>query len=109
MKLSELIKVLDASEVCVYEDADITNGYCGDFLSNVMGKAPSSCCWFTVMANVNVAAVAVLAEAKAVVLCEGVSPSPELVERAKNEGINLIKTDNDVFNCVLKLAPWFLG
>ena len=88
-------------KVVVPSDGEIKAFYAGDFLSRVMGKAPADCAWFTVMANVNVAGVAVLAEVRAVVLCEGVAPDPLLTEKLRNEGIGLITTELPVFEgCV---------
>lgn len=84
--------VLDAA-------GDIQSFYAGDFLSRVMGRAPAGSAWFTVMANVNVAGVAVLAEVRAVVLCEGVQPDALLTDKLKDEGIGLITTDRPVYEC----------
>lgn len=83
--------------ILVPADGEIEAFYAGDFLSRVMGRAPAGCAWFTVMANVNVAGVAVLAEVRAVVLCEDVSPDPLLVEKLKSEGIGLVATACPVF------------
>ena len=80
-------------------DADVKAFYAGDFLSRVMGKAPSDSVWITVMGNVNVAGVAVLAEIKTVVVCEGVVPAPQLVEKCKEENIALVTTDKGVYEC----------
>ena len=40
-----------------------------------------------------------LAEIKTVVVCEGVSPMPQLVEKCEQEGIALITTDKGVYEC----------
>ncbi|NLZ24937.1 MAG: hypothetical protein GX891_00530 [Clostridiales bacterium] len=101
MKVLDAIKKIEADIVNLSDgDREIITGYCGDFLSFVMGKAPQDCCWFTVMTNINVCAVATLADVSLVVLCEGVAPSPELVEKCKTQGVNLAKTKHDVFEAV---------
>lgn len=71
--------------------------YAGDFLSHVMGRAEEDSAWFTVMNNVNVAGVAVLADVSAVVLCEGIQPDDQLRAKAAARSINLIVTDMTVF------------
>ena len=71
-------------------DAEIKNGYCGDFLSNVISRAPDACAWLTVMNNVNVAAVATLVDCACVVLCEGVAPD-------ETQNINLLGCSKDVY------------
>ncbi len=103
MKTKTIIEKLNAKVVNFCNDTEINSGYCGDFLSFVMGKAPTGCCWFTVMNNINVAGVATLADIGVVVLCEGVSADLRLKERAERENINIIETEYDVFNAVLKV------
>jgi hypothetical protein len=91
-------------EIAVDSDFDAKEFYVGDFLSRVMGKAPSNSVWITVMSNVNVAGVAVLAEIKIVVLCEGVVPAPQLVDRCREENIALVTTDKGAYECCRLLA-----
>ena len=85
---------------------EIACGYCGDFLSNVMGKAPADCAWFTVMSNVNVCAVATLTDCAVVVLCEGTEPDPVLLERAQQNEVNVIITALPVYEAAVKLNEY---
>ena len=58
MKLSELKTKLCARVLYMPDpEREADGGYCGDFLSFVMQRAPENSVWFTVMTNVNVAAV----------------------------------------------------
>lgn len=98
MTVNELAKELNA-KVFVPVEAEISSYYAGDFLSRVMGRAPSRCAWFTVMANVNVAGVATLADIACVVLCEGVAPDERLTEKCREEGIALLGSDMGVYEC----------
>ncbi len=75
----------------------VRGGYCGDLLSWVMGRAPRDGAWITIMSNVNVAAVAVLADLSCVILAEGVTPDGALLERVKEENIALLQTSGPVF------------
>ncbi len=103
MKISEIIANLNANVVCVTdENKEVVGGYCGDFLSVVMGKAPADSAWFTIMNNQNVAAVASLTEVGLVILCEGTEPDALLLRKAESIGIDLITTDYPVFEAVLK-------
>ena len=107
MKLTELATLLDAEIVNTGDtDKEIRGGYAGDFLSFVMSRAPSDSAWFTVMSNVNVAAVAYMSEVGCVVLCEGVTPEQALIERCKKESINLLKTALDIYGAAAKLAVY---
>ena len=100
MTVQELAEKV-GGKIIVNTDADVAQYYAGDFLSRVMGNAPSGCAWFTVMANLNVAGVAGLAQIAVIVLCEGVEPADGLVDRCKEEGIALITTDRPLFDsCV---------
>jgi len=78
---------------------DVKAYYAGDFLSRVMGKAPSDSAWITVMNNINVAGVAVLAEIKIIVICEGAVPAPPLIDKCREEGIALVTADKGVYEC----------
>ncbi|MBR6788338.1 MAG: hypothetical protein IKM44_00830 [Clostridia bacterium] len=103
LTVADLIAKLNAKEICISDSArKVKGGYAGDFLSNVMGKAPTDCCWFTVMANVNVVAVATLADVSLVVICEGVEPDDSLVQKAKVQGVNIVSVKEDVYNAVIK-------
>lgn len=106
MKVSDLLPLLNAKAVCIPDgEREVTGGYCGDFLSFVMGRAPAGCCWFTVMTNVNVAAVASLADVAAVAVCENCACDAALVSRCEAQGINLLSVSEDVFGAVRR----FLG
>ena len=101
MTVNDLIKNLNA-DVHVLADGqrEICGGYAGDFLSYVMSRAPSDSAWFTIMTNVNVAAVATLTDVAVVVLCEGSTPDEVLIDKAKQNGINVISTEKDIFTAV---------
>ena len=85
-------------------DRPVEGGYCGDLLSWVMGRAPAGGAWLTIMSNVNVAAVAALADTACVVLAEGVVPDPPLLDRAKAQGITLLGKGLSVFDCAVRLG-----
>ncbi|NCA66457.1 MAG: hypothetical protein EOM87_00170 [Clostridia bacterium] len=103
MKAQKIAELLNARIVNLNAQSEITTGYCGDFLSFVMGRAPSGCCWFTVMNNINVAGVAALADIGLVVLCEGTKCDEALRAKSLLTGINIIETDYDIFSAVLKV------
>jgi DRTGG domain. len=102
MKISELIKKLNAIVVNLPDgyDREITGGYCGDFLSFVMNRAPEGAAWFTVMTNVNVAAVAALSDVACTVICEGSVCDDALIQKAVSQGLCVLSTDLTVFDAV---------
>ena len=100
MQIEILVKRLDAKIHFLGSQKTFEGCYCGDFLSNVISKAPSGSAWLTVMNNINVAGVALLAEVALIVLCEGVSPADDMLEKCKLNDINVISTKKDVYNAV---------
>ena len=100
MKLTRLIEVLNAKARNLSDDRELQTGYAGDFLSFVMGKAPQDSAWFTVMNNINIMAVATLAEVGVIVVCEGVHVDETLLGRAQTQGINVIETDYDIYSAI---------
>ena len=106
-------QLIDALSLTVFHlddpDRPVTGGYCGDLLSWVMGRAPADCAWLTIMSNVNVAAVAALADAACVVLAEGVIPDAPLQSRAETQGINLLGAELGTYECAVKLGALGVG
>lgn len=100
MTVEEIVSKTEGKLICSAEiDEDISSVYAGDFLSRVMGNAPPSCVWLTVMTNINVAGVATLADIKAIVLCENVVPDNLLIKKCNEENIALIQTIKTVYEC----------
>ena len=104
MTLKALCEVcsLDAG-VLADRDREISGVYCCDLLSIVMGKAPSDCAWVTVMANINAVAVASLAEIGVIVFADGVKPEEAVILKAKENGINILLSDKNVFDTALSV------
>ena len=73
-------------------DKEIDGAYIGDLLSWVMGKAQSGNVWITIMSNLNVVAVATLADVSVILLCEGVLLDDEVLALAEGRGVNVLST-----------------
>ena len=95
MKVSELQKSLGLEILTSkdYEDREITGCYIGDLLSWVMGRAKEGDVWITIMSNINIAAVASLADVACVILAEGVKPDAGVAEKADSQGIIIFSSD----------------
>ena len=74
-------------------DRNVDGVYIGDLLSWVMGKAESDNVWITIMSNLNIVAVATLADVSSIVLCEGVLLDDEVLALAESKGINVLSTE----------------
>ena len=105
MTVRELAEKLSLTAAAMPEkDREILHAYCGDLLSWVMGRAQAGDAWITIMSNVNVIAVASLADTACVIFAEGVQPDGELVKLAREKGVNLLCSDQPIFETAARLA-----
>ena len=81
MKVVELASLCGFETLCMPDgDRQVSGAYIGDLLSWVMGRARADSAWITIMSNVNVVAVASLADVACVILAEGVTLDDELIK-----------------------------
>lgn len=85
-------------------EREATCGYAGDLLSWVMGRAAEGSVWATVMTNVNVIAVATLADTAAVVICEDSAVPDDIISVAKEKGINLFSSELPIYEFCVALS-----
>ena len=105
MTVAELCNAIGASAICLPNaDREVSGGYVGDLLSWVMGRAPADCAWVTIMSNINVVAVASLADVACVIFSEGVMPDGDALEKAKGQGINLLSVECGSYEACAKLS-----
>ena len=71
-------------------EREVGGCYIGDLLSWVMGRAKADDAWITIMSNVNIIAVASLADVACVILSEGVVLDADVIETAKQKEINIL-------------------
>ena len=76
---------------------EINGVYIGDLLSWVMGRAKADDAWITIMSNINVVAVASLADVSCVILAEGVLLDEATLTAANDKGINVLKTELPIY------------
>ena len=105
MTVSEMVQKLELISFCMPEgDREITGGYAGDLLSWVMGRATAGDAWVTIMSNVNIVAVATLADPSCIVLSEGVEPDADALAKAQAIGINVLGSKKDTFSLCADIA-----
>jgi BioD-like phosphotransacetylase family protein len=91
---------------CIHEgkgEREATGCYAGDLLSRVMGRACAGDAWITIMSNVNVAAVASLADVACVILAEGVTPDAELQKKLGIMDMPVFATDMSTYETAWKI------
>lgn len=94
MKIIDLIPELHAEILSgeKYLDREIKGGYACDMLSWTMSRLQGRQVWFTILNSVNVIAVASLTECACVVLTENVEMDEDVVRRAAEKEIVILKT-----------------
>ncbi len=86
------------------KNREIKGAYVGDLLSWVMGRASSDNAWITIMSNINVIAVATLADVSCIIFAEGVLPDEELTSVAMAKGVNLLVSKEASYETAIKIS-----
>lgn len=84
-------------------EREIDGVYIGDLLSWVMKNLQCDNAWLTIMSNINILAVASLADASVIILCEGVELDEKVLETAKEKEINVLTTNLGAYEVACKL------
>lgn len=93
MTVSELAKACEFEVVALADgDRDVSGCYIGDLLSWVMGRAKADSVWITIMSNINIVAVAALADVSCIILSEGVTVDENVKTTARAKGVNVISS-----------------
>jgi len=105
LTVKELAQKLSFKELSISDaDREVAGGYCGDLLSWVMGRAKEGDAWITIMSNINVIAVATLADVSCVVFAEDVMPDDDMIKVAAEKGVNLLVSPFGAFETANKIS-----
>lgn len=85
-------------------EREIKGVYIGDLLSWVMGRAKADDAWITIMSNINIVAVASLADVSCIILAEGVELERSVSQTAALKGINVISTKLPAYETAMLLG-----
>ena len=104
MKVKELAQI-DGFSAAVLSDGEREIGgvYIGDLLSWVMGRASADDAWITIMSNINILAVASLADTSCIIIAEGVKLEEEVIKTAKEKNINIIYSKSPIYETAVCL------
>jgi serine kinase of HPr protein (carbohydrate metabolism regulator) len=78
-------------------------------LSCAMARARAGNIWVTLQAHPNVVAVASLLDLAAVIVTEGISPDVDTIQRAQENGVNLLGTSETTYVLVGRLSAIGIG
>ena len=84
-------------------EREIHGVYIGDLLSWVMGRAKADDAWITIMSNINIVAVASLADVACIILAEGVNLDMSVIETARAKGVNVLSTQMPAYETAIAL------
>ncbi len=105
MTVDQLAKECNLKAVVLADGSREVEGvYIGDLLSWVMGRAQSGDAWITIMSNINIVAVAALADTACIILAEGVSVDEQVITVAKEKDINILCSDNPAYEIATALS-----
>ena len=103
--VSELVSELDLEPVSLANGGRSAKGaFTGDLLSYALVHLKADEVWVTIMTNVNIIAVASLADAACVIVADGEAIAPEVVSTAAQRGVNLLKSGMSAFELCKRLA-----
>ena len=110
MTVETLIEQLSLEEITVADyDREVTGGYAGDLLSWVMGRAQDGDAWVTIMTNINVIAVASLADVACVVLAENVPVEADVNRAAAAKDITPLRPAKPTFELCSRIGALLDG
>ena len=105
MTVKELAEHFEYKIICLPDESrEVKDGYAGDLLSWVMGKLEADSAWVTIMSNINIVAVATLADPSCIILSENVAPDEDVVAKAQQQGVNILSSSKNTFSVCKDIA-----
>ncbi len=84
-------------------DREVTGGYTGDLLSDVIANSKAGSVWVTSQVHVNIVAVAVLKELAAIIIVNGRQPADDTQRRAVEEKVPMLSSTLPAFEVAGRL------
>lgn len=82
---------------------EVTGGYVGDLLSDVIAHSVRGNVWVTIQTHPNIIAVASMKELAAIILAGGREPDSETLKKADEEEIPILRSSLSAFELVGRL------
>ncbi|HAF69963.1 TPA: serine kinase [Candidatus Acetothermia bacterium] len=110
MTLGEVAKRLELKGLVLPDPGrQVRWGFCSDLLSDALAHAGEGDLWLTHQRHLNVVAVAKLTGVAGVVCVRGLAPSPEVLSRARAEGVAFLLSRQDTFELAGRLFRLLQG
>jgi predicted transcriptional regulator len=78
-------------------DREVTSGYVSDLLSDVIANVEEGSVWITIQRHINILGVAKLKDVAAIIVSRGLQVEPEVIEKANQEGIPILRSNRSSF------------
>ncbi len=99
MTVRDMVEKLGLSVCCAGQtlDREVTGGYTGDLLSDIMAHSRPGEAWITIQMHVNVVAVASLKELSAIIIANGRTPAADTLAKAAEETVTILASGMSAF------------
>ena len=89
MKIRDIVKTLGLKVISgdKFLEREVTGGYAGDLLSDVLANSKKGNLWITLQIHQNIVAVASSKELSGIIIVNGRKPEEETLRKAKEEEI----------------------
>ena len=111
MTLKEVVEQLHLSVRCCGDqlERNISGGYTGDLMSDVIANGKPGNLWITMQIHVNIIAVAVLKDIAGIIIVQGREPAPDTSSRAVSEHVPILVSELPAFEIAGRLYALLAG
>lgn len=106
MTVKQLCQELSLKTLVDGDNKEISGCYISDLLSRVMGSCKEGDVWITVQTSLNMVAVALMIDAACVIFPEGLTAPPDVLSKAKEEGLTVFASKETAFELAKKIAQF---
>jgi serine kinase of HPr protein (carbohydrate metabolism regulator) len=105
MKIKDIVKALDFRVLSGEEflEREVTGGYAGDLLSDVLANSKKGNVWITLQIHQNIIAVASSMELSGIIIVNGRKPEHETLKSAQEEKMPVLISNLLTYEIVGKL------
>lgn len=106
MKLKDVAKALNLNVQTGKNllEREITGGYAGDLLSDVLANSKQGDVWVTLQTHANIVAVASAKELSGIIIVNGRTPEEETVRRAEEQSIPIMISSLSTYRVISRLC-----
>jgi hypothetical protein len=106
MQLKEITTALDLDVKTGAHllEREVSGGYAGDLLSDVLAHAGPANIWVTLQIHANIVAVACAKDLAGIIIVNGRSPEPDTLRKAEEENVPIMISRSTTFNVVCRLC-----